>query len=216
MRRVPTSRSHPLGLAAFVVCLVALPGWLLARSFAPPADRSPIVDEAPSARAAPAPAAPGTAPAEDVLPVDVTAERGCGAGDLPGFTVPRWITVSAGYARPQGDAYLQCQINRWPDDARADADFEQRVQLLDAVVAYTADRAPAQRTERLVSFDDGPELRSYADRSPTAATKFTWVSVVRHGPYAGVVTLHSYVEPGPVDRAGYEGLVATVRQRMAR
>ena len=194
---------------AFAVCLVALPGWLLVRSFAPAGDGSPIVDA--PARAATAAASP---PA-DPVPVDVTAERGCGAGDLPGFTVPRWITVSAGYARPQGDAYLQCQINRWADEAQAGADFDERVQVLDAVVAYTASRAPDERTERLVSFDDGPDVRSYRDRSPTAATAFTWVTVVRHGPYAGVVTLHSYVEPAPVDRAGFEGLVATVRQRMA-
>ena len=105
MRRAPTSRSHPLGLAAFVVCLVAGPGWLLVRSFAPAGDGSPIVDVPPPARAAP------VAQATDPVPVDVTAERGCGAGDLPGFTVPRWITVQAGYGRPQGDAYLQCQIN---------------------------------------------------------------------------------------------------------
>jgi hypothetical protein len=209
MRRAPTSRSHPFGLAAFVVCLVALPGWLLVRSFAPAGDGSPIVDVPPPVRDA------SVAAAADPVPVDVTAERGCGAGDLPGFTVPRWITVSAGYARPQGDAYLQCQINRWADEAEAGADFDQRVQVLDAVVAYTAGRAPDQRTVRLVTFDDGPDVRSYTDRSPTAATALTWVTVVRHGPYAGVVTLHSYVDPAPVDRAGFEGLVATVRQRMA-
>ncbi len=217
MRRVPTSRSHPLGVAAFVACLVTGPGWLLARSFAPVGDRSPIVDVTTAAApaGAPAPASASGPAVDEPVPVDVTAERGCVGGDLPGFTVPRWITAQAGFARVDGSAYLQCQINRWSDADAAQADFDRRVDLLDAVVAYTADRAPGQRTERLVSFDDGPELRSYADRSPTAGTKLTWVSVVRHGPYAGVVTLHSYVEPGPADRAGYEGLVATVRQRMA-
>ncbi len=183
---------------ALVACLVAGPVWLLARSFAPPGEGAPIV-------------AAGLA----FGPVlDVTATRGCIGGDLPGFTVPRWITVQSGFARVDGAAYLQCQINRWSDEDAAGADFDQRVALLDGVVAYTAARDPGARTERLATADDGPEVVSFAERSPTAATALTWITVVRHGPYAGVVTLHSYVDPAPVAREAFEGLVATVRHRM--
>ena len=144
----------------------------------------------------------------------MTVSRGCGGGDLPGFTVPRWITAQSGFARTDGAAYLQCQINRWADEDAATADFTRRVALLDGVVAYTAARAPGQRTERIGSAEDGPEVVSFAERSPTASTALTWITVVRHGSYAGVVTLHSYVDPAPVDRATFEGLVATVRHRM--
>jgi hypothetical protein len=200
MGAAPTSRSHGLGVAAFVVCLVAGPAWLLARSFAPAADPPPI-DAASAIVLAAA--------------VDVTATRGCIGGDLPGFTVPRWITAQSGFARTDGAAYLQCQINRWVDEPAAVADFDRRVELLDGVVAYTADRAPGRRTERIATVEDGSEVRSYAERSPVAATALTWITVVRHGRYAGVVTLHSYVDPAPVDRTAFEGLVATVRHRMA-
>jgi hypothetical protein len=182
-------------------------------------DGSPII-EAAADPAAPPTTVAGTsedeAAAVDGGAIDVTATRGCVGGDLPGFTVPRWITAQSGFARPDGTAYLQCQINRWPDETAAAADFARRVGVLDAVVAYTADREPGRRAERIASADEGPEVRSYADRSPTAATALTWVTVVRHGPYAGVVTLHSYVDPAPVGRAEFEGLVETVRSRMAR
>ena len=193
---------------ALVVSLVAGSGWLLGRSFAPAPGPAPIV----SAPIDPTAAIAVTEPTA----VDVTATRGCVGGDLPDFTVPRWITVQSGFARPDGAAYLQCQINGWPDDAGAAADFAERVELLEGVVRYTADRAPGQRTERLVTALDGPEVRSYEDRSPTAGTRLTWVTVVRHGRFAGVVTLHSYVDPVPVDRAAFEDLVTRVRTRMAR
>jgi hypothetical protein len=198
MAGAPASRSHRIGPVALVACLVAGPVWLLARSMAPTPDGAPIV-------------APGAA----FGPVlDVTATRGCVGGDLPGFTVPRWITVQSGFARVDGSAYLQCQINRWADEDAAGADFDQRVSLLDGVVAYTAARGAGARTERLATPADGPEVASFEERSPVAATAVTWITVVRHGPYAGVVTLHSYVDPAPVERTAFEDLVATVRQRM--
>jgi hypothetical protein len=197
MAGAPASRSHRIGPVALVACLVAGPVWLLARSMAPGPDGPPIVASGPA-----------------FGPVlDVTATRGCVGGDLPGFTVPRWITAQSGFARADGTAYLQCQINRWADEGAAGADFDQRVTLLDGVVAYTAARGAGARTERLPTPDD-PEVVSFEERSPTAATAVTWITVVRHGPYAGVVTLHSYVDPAPVAREAFEGLVATVRQRM--
>jgi hypothetical protein len=201
--------------AALLVALAVGPVWLLARTAHPAsAGDGPF----PAGRVTPGSAVVASLAAAlpSDAPQDVTATRGCVAGDLPGFTLPRWVTVQSGFARTDGAAYLQCQINRWSDEDGARADFGQRTGLLDGVVSFTASRPPGQRTERIVTVNDGPDVRSYAERSPTAATRLTWISVTRHGRYAGVVTLHSYVDPAPVDLAAFEGLVALVLERMSR
>jgi hypothetical protein len=194
-----TSFGRRLGTVVLVVVLVASSAWLLSRSFASPNPSTATLDTRPG------PAA-----------VDVTATRGCYAGDLPGFTQPRWITVQSGYVRTDGSAYLQCQISHWADEQAAEHDFAQRSALLDGVVSFTASREAAWRTERMATANDGPGVRSYAERSPTASTRLTWISVTRHGEYAGVVSLHSYVDPAPVALSEFEGLVALVLDRMAQ
>jgi hypothetical protein len=126
---------------------------------------------------------------------DVTQSRGCGAGDLPGFTRARWANPQSGFLRADGMGYLQCQIHQWGDEGAATADFTERVTLLDGVATFTRAREPDDRMQRLATANDGP-------------------AVV--GKFAGVVTVHSYVEPPVVAVPDFEKLVADVLVRMQR
>ncbi len=147
---------------------------------------------------------------------DVTFTRGCGLGDLPGFTVPRWITPQSGFVRTDGAAYLQCQIHEWADEGAALADYTQRVALLDGVAAFTRSRQADDRMQRLATVHDGPTVVSFVERSRAADTRSTWISVVRVGDFAGVVTVHSYIDPPPLALQDFEALVAIVLRRMQR
>ncbi len=157
---------------------------------------------------------PSTVP--DDVGFDVTLSRGCGSGDLPGFTRARWANAQSGFLRADGTAYLQCQIHEWADESAAVADFAERVTLLDGVATFTGSRQPDDRMQRLTTVNDSPAVVSFVERSRDGDVRSTMISVVHVGDFAGVVTVHSYVDPPIVALSEFEKLVANVLVRMHR